>query len=124
MELSKSIALGTGVDNHIQSIKRTYNELDRLQNITSFSNSDGTGTVRNEIQYEYNELWQITKIYQSHEGAVNTSTTPAIEYTYDDTSSSEEEDGGSFAFLSEWSSLSSPSRSPVAKKRQQLPVLR
>lgn len=45
-------------------------------------------------------------------------------WSNDDTSSSEEEDGGSFAFLSEWSSISSPSRSPVATKRQQLPALR
>jgi hypothetical protein len=37
--------------------------------------------------------------------------------------SSEEEEGGSFAFLSEWSSLSSSSSSPVVAKRQ-LPALR
>ena len=44
-------------------------------------------------------------------------------WSNDDASSSEEEDSGSFAFLSEWSSLSSTSP-PVAKKRQQLPALR
>ena len=44
-------------------------------------------------------------------------------WSNDGASSSEEEDGGSFAFLSEWSSLSSTSP-PVAKKRQQLPALR
>jgi len=37
--------------------------------------------------------------------------------------SSEEEEGGSFAFLSEWSSLSSSSSSPSVAKRQ-LPALR
>lgn len=45
-------------------------------------------------------------------------------WSNDDASSSEEEDGGSFAFLSEWSSLSSPSPPSVAKKRQLLPALR
>ena len=45
-------------------------------------------------------------------------------WSNDDTFSSEEEDGGSFAFLSEWSSLSSPSRSSAGAKRQQLPALR
>ena len=55
--------------------------------MTSYSNSDGTGTVRNELQYEVNDFSQVTTSYQSHEGAVNTSTSPKVQYTYDTTTS-------------------------------------
>jgi hypothetical protein len=74
---------GGSTDGHVRAIKRSYDDMARVEKITSTANSDGTGTVRNEIQYEYNDFSQVTKSYQSHEGAVNTSTTPKVQYAYD-----------------------------------------
>ncbi|MCA9214677.1 MAG: hypothetical protein KDB27_16505, partial [Planctomycetales bacterium] len=75
-----------GVDNHVRSISRTYDTLARLEKLTSTSAADGTGTVRNEIEYEYNDLNQVTTSYQSHEGSA-TGSTPKVTYTYDGTKS-------------------------------------
>ena len=72
-------------DGHVRGIKRAYDNLARLEKITSTENSVGTGTVRNELQFEYNDFSQPAKSYQSHEGAVNTGTSPKVQYTYDAT---------------------------------------
>jgi RHS repeat-associated protein len=80
--------LGTGVDGTVQSIARTYDNLNRPQNITSYASTGGTGTVVNDIQYAfYNDMSKIATSYQSHSGAVNTSTTLNVQYTYDTTTS-------------------------------------
>lgn len=84
-DLTKVTTLGGGTDSHIRSIKRSYNDMGLLEKLSSYANSDGTGTVRNEVQYEYNDLGQTTTSYQSHEGAVNTGTTPKVQYSYDTT---------------------------------------
>jgi hypothetical protein len=44
----------------------------------------GSGTVINEVQYAYSSFSQLITEYQSHSGAVNTSTTPKVQYAYDD----------------------------------------
>src|SRR6202044_1609363 len=78
--------LPTGVDGTVQSIARTYDNLNRPQNITSYASTGGTGTVVNDIQYAYyNGTNKVATAYQSHSGAVNTSTTLNVEYTYDTT---------------------------------------
>jgi YD repeat-containing protein len=78
--------LGTGVDGTVQSIVHTYDYLTRPQNITSYSGAAGTGTVVNDIQYAYyNGTDKITTTYQQHYGAVNTSTSLNVQYTYDTT---------------------------------------
>jgi len=40
------------------------------------------GSVVNEVQFAYNDFGQITTDYQAHDGAVNTSTTPKVQYGY------------------------------------------
>ena len=78
--------LGTGVDGTIQSIARTYDNLNRLQNVTSYASTGGTGTVVNDLQYTYyNDTALVSTYYQSHSGAVNTSTSLNVQYTYDTT---------------------------------------
>ncbi len=80
--------LGTGVDGAVRSIARTYDNLNRVQNVTSYASTGGTGTVVNDIQYAYNDFGQIATAWQSHSGAVNTSSTLSVQYTYDTTVSS------------------------------------
>jgi RHS repeat-associated protein len=78
--------LPAGVDGTIQSIGHTYDNLNRPLNITSYSSAGGTGTVVNDIQYAYYDATSnpVTS-YQEHYGAVNTSTTLNVQYTYDTT---------------------------------------
>ncbi|HEX3655331.1 MAG TPA: hypothetical protein VHV55_05985, partial [Pirellulales bacterium] len=77
------ITLGTGIDGAVRRIARTYNTAGLPQNVTSYSAATG-GTVVNDIQYQYNGFRQLTAEYQSHSGAVNTSSTPAVQYSYAD----------------------------------------
>ena len=80
--------LGSGVDGTIQSIVHTYDALNRPQNITSYSATGGTGTVVNDVQYAYyNGMRKVVTAYQEHYGAVNTSTSLNVQYTYDTTTS-------------------------------------
>ncbi|MDZ4818681.1 MAG: RHS repeat-associated core domain-containing protein, partial [Planctomycetota bacterium] len=90
VELEKATQLGTDIDNHIQSIKHEYDTLGREEKVTSYANSDGTGTVRNQVQRAYNQLSQVTQEWQSHEGVVSTgmSPSPSVSYGYDATVSS------------------------------------
>ncbi|MEZ6049199.1 MAG: RHS repeat-associated core domain-containing protein [Planctomycetaceae bacterium] len=84
LELVDVTTLGTNVDGAVRSIKRTFDDQWRVEKVTSYGSTGGTGTVRNEVQVAYNEYDQITNFYQSHEGAVNTSTSPSVDYAYDD----------------------------------------
>jgi hypothetical protein len=73
-ELQKATQLLARVDNHVQSIKRQYDTLGRIEFITSYSGSDGTGTIRNEVRYAYNSaIAKLSQVWQSHEGAAVTS---------------------------------------------------
>ncbi len=85
MAIQSATTLGTGVDGTIQSIAYTYDNLNRKQNITSYSSTGGTGTVVNDVQFVYNDMGQLTTTYQSHSGTVNTSISPNVQYTYDTT---------------------------------------
>ena len=49
---------------------------------TSFSSVNGTGTPVNRVQDAYNGYGQLVQQYQNDSGAVNTSTTPSIQYGY------------------------------------------
>ena len=78
--------LPSGVDGTVQSIAHTYDNLNRPQNITSYASSGGAGTVVNDIQYAYyNGTAKPVTAYQEHYGAVNTSTSQNVQYTYDTT---------------------------------------
>ena len=57
-------------------------DLAYIRKITSYANSDGTGTVRNQVKFTYDDLWRVSKSEQSHEGVVG-GTTPNVQYAYD-----------------------------------------
>ena len=53
------------------------------EKITSWnSETVGSGSVVNEVQFGYNDFGQISHDYQAHGGTVNTSTTPKVQYGY------------------------------------------
>jgi uncharacterized delta-60 repeat protein/RHS repeat-associated protein len=80
--------LGSGVDGNVRLLRCTYNSQGLLENATSYGTT-AAGSLRNDVLREYNGFGQITKEYQDHSGsAVNTSTSPRVEYTYTAPSSS------------------------------------
>jgi RHS repeat-associated protein len=84
-EFEKAMQLLSGVDGGTRSIKREYDTLARLEKVTSYSDTAGSGTVLNQIQFEYNDLSLVSKSHQSHQSAVVIGTTPAVQYGYDTT---------------------------------------
>ncbi|WP_156514518.1 DUF6268 family outer membrane beta-barrel protein [Planctomyces sp. SH-PL14] len=75
--------LGAGVDGAVRRIGTTYDIRGLRHKITSYDNPTvGAGTVLNEVLSEYNDFSQLVTEYQAHEGAVNTSTTPNVQYSY------------------------------------------
>ena len=76
-----TLAGGTAVDGTILRIETSYDDRLRIEKVTSYDATTGGNPV-NEVQYEYNDFSQTTTDYQAHEGAVNTSTTPKVQYSY------------------------------------------
>lgn len=51
--------------------------------LTSYDNATvGSGSLVNEVQFAYNDFGQLIADYQSHSGAVNTGSTPKVQYGY------------------------------------------
>jgi RHS repeat-associated protein len=75
--------VGTGVDTAVLRITRSYEVRGLLQNLTSYDNATvGSGNVVNDVQYAYNGFMLLTNEYQSHNGAVNTVSSPQVQYGY------------------------------------------
>lgn len=75
--------LGTGVDGAVRRISTTYEVRGMREKITSYDSATvGSGSIVNEVQFAYNDFGQIIADYQAHSGAVNTSTTPKVQYGY------------------------------------------
>lgn len=75
------------IDGSIRRISYGYDALGRMTNATSHT-SVTTGNIRDEVEIEYTPLWQVEKVYQQHDGSVNTSTSPTVEYVYDNAAAS------------------------------------
>jgi RHS repeat-associated protein len=81
--LDSVATLGSGVDGTVMALGTNYNSQGLPYQETSYSNANGTGVV-NQDQDVYNGLGQLTGEYQSVSGAVNTSSTPEVQYAYSD----------------------------------------
>jgi RHS repeat-associated protein len=73
--------LGSGVDGSIRLITTSYTTLGNPYLTTSYNAVSG-GSIVNQVEDVYNGLDQLTQEYQSVSGAVNTSTTPSVQYIY------------------------------------------
>jgi RHS repeat-associated protein len=78
--------LGSGVDGAIRRIQYAYDSQGNQYLVTSYNAATG-GSIVNQVENVYNGLGQLTGQYQSHSGAVNTSTTPEVQYAYTEMSS-------------------------------------
>jgi RHS repeat-associated protein len=75
--------LDPNVDGAVRPISRTYEVRGMLDKITSYDNATvGSGTIVNEVQFAYNDFSQLITEYQAHSGAVNTGTSPKVQYGY------------------------------------------
>jgi RHS repeat-associated protein len=73
--------LATGFDGSVRRIQTAYDTQSNAYLITSYDSATG-GNIVNQVQRAYNGLGQLTQEWQSHSGAVNTSTTPSVQYGY------------------------------------------
>ena len=73
--------LGSGVDGSVRRIDYAYDQQGNQYLITSYNAASG-GHIVNQVLREYNGLGQITAEYQSDSGAVDTDTTPVVQYSY------------------------------------------
>ncbi len=77
--------LASGVDGAVRRIGTSYEKRGLVEKITSYDDAVvGSGNVVNEVQNAYNDFSQLTAQYQAHGGAVNTSTSPNVQYAYAD----------------------------------------
>ena len=78
--------LGTGVDGAARRISTEYEVRGMRARLTCYDNADAhsnpPSAVVNQVQFTYNDFGQLTTDYQAHSGAVNTSTTPKVQYGY------------------------------------------
>jgi RHS repeat-associated protein len=73
--------LGAGVDGSVRRLTTAYDTGDRPYLYTSYDAATG-GNVVNQVQDAYNGLGQLITEYQATGGAVNTSSTPKVQYAY------------------------------------------
>ncbi len=73
--------LGSGVDGTVRRVDFGYDGQGILYLITAYDASSA-GNVVNQVQREFSGLAQLTKEFQSVSGAVNTGTTPNVQYAY------------------------------------------
>jgi RHS repeat-associated protein len=77
-------SLGTSglVDDSVLAIGTTYDDIGRVQSVTSYSDTSGTAPV-NEVKYEYNGWGKVYREYQEHDGAVDANSL-FVQYDYAD----------------------------------------
>jgi len=78
-------ALGSGVDGAVRRISSTFEVRGMRESVTSYDNATvGSGSVMNDTKFTYNSFGQLITDYQSHSGAVNTGSSPKVQYAYAD----------------------------------------
>jgi YD repeat-containing protein len=69
--------LGSGVDGAVRRVETAYDGQGNAYLVTSYD-AASAGNIINQVQRAFNGLGQLTTEWQSHSGAVNTSTTPKV----------------------------------------------
>jgi RHS repeat-associated protein len=73
--------LGSGVDGTVRRLETAFDTQGNAYLFTSYDAASG-GNIVNQVQRGYNGLGQLTVEYQAVNGAVNTSTSPKVQYAY------------------------------------------
>jgi YD repeat-containing protein len=77
--------LGSGVDGAVRRIETAYDTQGNAYLLTSYD-ATSSGNIVNQVQRQFNGLGQLIREWQSHSGAVNTGTSPSVQYTYSEMS--------------------------------------
>jgi RHS repeat-associated protein len=72
--------LGSGVDGSVRRVETAYDSQGQAYLFTTFDAANG-GNIVTQVQRQFNGLGQLTSEWQSHSGAV-TSSTPRVQYAY------------------------------------------
>jgi len=70
------------VDDSVLRIGTTYDDLGRVQTVTSYSDTSGNSPV-NQVKYVYNSWGQVAREYQAHDVTGSLWPSPSVQYTYD-----------------------------------------
>jgi len=73
--------LGSGVDGSVRRIETAYDTQGNAYLFTSYD-AASSGSIVNQVQREFNGLGQLITEWQATNGAVNTSTSPKVQYAY------------------------------------------
>jgi RHS repeat-associated protein len=73
--------LGSGVDGSVRRIDIAYDTQGNPYLFTSYADTGGA-TIVNQVQRAFNGYGQLIQEWQAHGGAVNTSSTPNVQYGY------------------------------------------
>ncbi len=73
--------LGSGVDGSVRRVETAYDTQGNAYLLTTYDAASG-GSIVTQVQRAYNGLGQLITEYQAHGGAVNTSTSPKVQYAY------------------------------------------
>jgi RHS repeat-associated protein len=73
--------LGANVDGAVRRVSTKYDEQGNAYLRTSYDAAAG-GSVVNQVQRAFNGLGQLVTEWQAHAGAVDTGTTPKVQYAY------------------------------------------
>lgn len=75
--------LGTNINGAVRRISRTYEVRGLPSKVSSIDSATvGSGSTINEVQYDYNDFGQVTSEWQDQVGAVNTGSSPRVQYAY------------------------------------------
>ncbi|MEZ5942930.1 MAG: RHS repeat-associated core domain-containing protein [Planctomycetaceae bacterium] len=75
--------LAAGIDGTVRRIELAYEVRGMLQRISSSDSATvGSGNIVNEVKFAYNGYGQPITAWQAHAGAVDTMTSPKVQYTY------------------------------------------
>jgi RHS repeat-associated protein len=78
--------LGSGVDGGVRRVEYAYDGQGNAYLVTSY-NAASSGSIVNQVQRAFNGLGQLITEWQEHGGAVNTSTSPKVQYAYSEMAS-------------------------------------
>ncbi|VTU01335.1 rhs repeat-associated core domain-containing protein : YD repeat protein OS=Isosphaera pallida (strain ATCC 43644 / DSM 9630 / IS1B) GN=Isop_2419 PE=4 SV=1 [Gemmataceae bacterium] len=73
--------LGSGVDGAVRRIETAYDGQGNAYLVTSYD-AVSSGSVVSQVQRAFDGLGQLTTERQQHGGAVNTGTSPKVQYAY------------------------------------------
>ena len=72
------------VDHTVQAIGTAYDDLGRVQTVTSYADTAETHRGQPGSSMRYDGWGNLIREYQAHDGAVDTGSTPSVQYTYAD----------------------------------------